>query len=162
MAAMPRTLLPLLLLTAFLRADPPALPEPPKSDLPYLLMAQDLVPTEAFEATTENKKEGKKDQETTYWVPGEHSNAKTPLASPIFVIKEDSLAVERLAVYPFEIRNGRREITFSHKKTIKPFTLTLTKSGEALYRMEVNEDLPAGEYAISPSGSNSVFCFAVY
>jgi hypothetical protein len=72
------------------------------------------------------------------------------------------LAAERLSIYPFEMRDGRREITFSKKKVMKPYTLTLKKVGEALYRMEVDQSLPAGEYAITPSGSNSVFCFAVF
>ena len=159
---MMRILLSVCLLALGVRADAPSAPEPPKTDLPYLLMAQDLVPTDAFESTQEVKNAGKKNEETTYWVPGEHATAKTPLASPIFVLKEDTLAVERLSVYPFEIRNGRREITFNHKKPMQPFTLTLKKVSEALYRMEVNESLPAGEYAVTPSGSNSVFCFAVF
>ena len=156
---------PYLLLGVFamlLRADPATVPDPPKADLPYLLMAQDLVPTEAFDAKTEKSKEGKKDAETTYWVPGEHSSAKTPLASPIFVMKEDTLAVERLAVYPFEIKNGRREITFSRKKQTKPYTLTLKKLGDALYRLEIDQSLPPGEYAMTPNGADQVYCFAVY
>ncbi len=160
MAAM-RFLIPVLF-AMLLQADPPGVPEPPKADLPYLLMAQELVPTEAFEAKTEKTKEGKKDEETTYWVPGEHSSAKTPLASPIFVMKEDSMAVERLAVYPFELKNGRREVTFSRKKQLKPYTLTLKKLSDTLYRLEVDQSLPAGEYAITPNGSDQVYCFAVY
>lgn len=150
------------LLALCLRADTPSAPEPPKTDIPYLLMAQDLVATDALEAKQDVRNAGKRNEETTYWVPGEHATARTPLASPIFMMKEDTLAAERLAVYPFELRNGRREITFNKKKPPKAFTLTLKKVADALYRMEVNESLPAGEYAVTPSGSNSVFCFAVY
>jgi hypothetical protein len=157
-----RSFLILGVFAMLLRADSANVPEPPKADLPYLLMAQDLVPTEAFEAKTEKVKEGKKDEETTYWVPGEHSSAKTPLASPIFLMKEDTMAVERLAVYPFEIKNGRREVTFSHKKQLKPYTLTLKKLSDALYRLEVDQSLPPGEYAITPNGADEVYCFAVY
>jgi hypothetical protein len=162
MASMSRILLIVFCLGVVMRADSPTTPEPPKTDVPYLLMAQDLVSTDAIEAKQEVRNEGKKNQETTYWVPGEHATAKTPLASPIFVMKEDALAAERLSIYPFEMRDGRREITFSKKKVMKPYTLTLKKVGEALYRMEVDQSLPAGEYAITPSGSNSVFCFAVF
>ncbi len=161
MTAMLR-LLSVCVLTVVLQAATPETPVPPKTDLPYLLMAGDLVPTDAAEAQADVKNAGKKNEETTYWVPGEHAKARTPLASPIFVLKEDSLAAERLSIYPFELRNGRREITFSKRKVMKPFTLTLKKTGEALYQMEVNESMPAGEYAVTPSGSNSVFCFAVY
>ncbi len=162
MTNMWRVLFTSCVLAMAIRADAPTVPEPPKTDLPYLLMAQDLVPTDAIDAQQDVRNAGKKNEETTYWVAGEHATARTPLASPIFVLKEDSLAVERLSIYPFELRNGRREITFSHKKLLKPFTLTLKKVKDALYRMEVNESMPAGEYALTPSGSNSVFCFAVF
>jgi hypothetical protein len=77
-------------------------------------------------------------------------------------MKEDTMAVERLAVYPFEIKNGRREVTFSHKKQLKPYTLTLKKLSDALYRLEVDQSLPPGEYAITPNGADEVYCFAVY
>ncbi len=159
------TMLRLLLscsLAALLQAQAPAIPEPPKTDLPYLVMADSIAPTEVFEAKTEKKNEGKKNEETTYWVPGEHSTAKTPLASPIFALKQDTLAAERLSIYPFVIRNGRREITFSRKNATKPFTLTISKVGEAFVRMEVNESLPPGEYALTPSGSDLVYCFTVF
>jgi hypothetical protein len=162
MASMSRVFPIFCFLTFCLRADAPSTPDPPKADVPYLLMAQDLVSTDAIEAHPDVRNAGKKNEETTYSVPGEHATARTPLASPVFVMKEDTLAAERLSIYPFEIRNGRREITFSKKKVQKPFTLTPKKVGDALYRMEVNESLPPGEYAITPSGSNSVFCFGVF
>lgn len=136
-------------------------PEPPKADIPYLLSGDDLVQTEAAEAT-ESHDGKKRKEETMYTVAGEHSKAKTPLASPIFVVKQDSLDVERLEIYRFDVVDGQRRVTFSAKKTVRPYTLTVTKTGEARYRMEVNESLPAGEYGITPSGSNQVFCFAVY
>ena len=33
---------------------------------------------------------------------------------------------------------------------------------EKLYRLEVEESLEPGEYALSAEGSNQVFCFQVY
>lgn len=137
-------------------------PEPPKPDLPYLVMADDLVPTEALTAQTENRNQGKKNRESTYSIPGEHAAAKTPLASPIFAFKRKDLDVERFEVYPFVLRNGHREVTFSSKKETARYTLTVIKLSDDLYRLEVNESLPAGEYAITPNGSDQVFCFAVF
>jgi hypothetical protein len=60
--------------------------------------------------------------------------------------------------------NGRqREITFYRKKKNPvPYTLTIKNLGDNVYRLEVNESLPNGEYSISPPDSNQAFCFAVY
>jgi hypothetical protein len=133
-------------------------PLPPKSDLPYLKHASDLVPTEVRDAKEEK---GKKD-EVTYIVPGEASTARTPLASPIFIVKTDKLVAGNLAVYKLESKNGRREITFSPKKPPKAVRLDLTRLKDALVRLEVEESLEPGEYALSADGSNQVFCFQVF
>ena len=96
-------------------------------------------------------------------MPGEHSSAKTPLTSPIFVFKRGNLSPEAMQVFGFEIKNGRREVTFSKKKSNKPFTLTIIPTAnESVVRMEVDQNLPPGEYAVTPNGSEQVFCFAVY
>ncbi len=150
-----------LLAGALAWSDEPSLPVPSKTDLPYLLMAGSIVPTDAAEAQEDHGGKKKK-AETTYTVPGEHAKARTPLTSPVFVLKQDSLDVQRLEIYAFEVKNGHREVTFSTGKAVRPFTLTIKKLDEAFYRMEVNESLPPGEYAITPSGSNQVFCFSVY
>ena len=150
-----------VLLCGTVWADDPTPPVPPKTDLPYLLMASQLVPTDAADAQEEHGGKKKKD-ETTYTVPGEHAKARTPLTSPIFLLKQDSLDVQRLEIYAFELKDGHREVTFSSRKAVQPFTLTAKKLDEAFYRLEVNESLPPGEYAITPSGSNQVFCFSVY
>lgn len=152
----------LILAAVALLADTSTVPDPDKSDLPYLLMADRLLPTDATEAQEETQNKGKKNEENTYWVPGEHANARTPLASPIFVIRQDSLALERLQIFPFEIRNGRRQVTFSRKAKTPAYSLTASKVKDTVFRMEVDQSLPPGEYAISPAGSNQVFAFAVY
>ena len=144
-------------------ADPPTVPDPPKADMVYLLLADNLVPTEALEAQSDFKNKGKKNEESTHYVPGEHSSAKTPLTSPIFVFKRGNLSPEAMQVFGFEIKNGRREVTFSKKKSNKPFTLTIIPTAnESVVRMEVDQNLPPGEYAVTPNGSEQVFCFAVY
>lgn len=134
-------------------------PRPPHADLPYLKHAENLVPTEMLEAKEEK---GKKD-ETTYVIPGAASSARTPLASPILLLQEDKVVAANLALYKLESRNGRREIVFSPKKQPKAIRVEVTRlSGDKLYRLEVDESLEPGEYALSAEGSNQVFCFQVY
>jgi hypothetical protein len=160
---MRRLLLLCSLATLGFAADAPVVPDPPKADMVYLLLADNLVPTDATEAQVEYKNKGKKNEESTHYVPGEHASAKTPLTSPVFVMKRGSVSPEDLQVFAFEVKNGRREVTFSHKKSMHPFTLTITPTAtESVYRLEVDQALPPGEYAVTPNGSERVFCFAIY
>jgi hypothetical protein len=134
-------------------------PLPPKADLPYLKHAENLVPTEELEAKEEK---GKKD-DITYVIAGVASSARTPLASPIFLLETDKLVAARLTLYKLDTRNGRREITFAPKKQPKAIRVELTRLNTAkLYRLEVEESLEPGEYGLSAEGSNQVFCFQVY
>ncbi|MCX6632154.1 MAG: hypothetical protein NTW28_31475 [Candidatus Solibacter sp.] len=134
-------------------------PRPPQTDLPYLKHAENLVPTEVLEA---QEQKGKKD-ELTYVIAGPASSARTPLASPIFLLQTDKLVAAKLALYKLEARDGRREITFSPKKQPKTIRVELTRlNTDKLYRLEVDESLEPGEYALSAEGSNQVFCFQVY
>jgi hypothetical protein len=48
------------------------------------------------------------------------------------------------------------------KQVAKPITATVTRVGDDLYKLEVDQELPNGEYSISPRGSEQVFCFRVY
>ena len=133
-------------------------PFPPKSDVPYLKHAETLVPTEATEAKEEK---GKKD-EITYVVAGASSSARTPLASPIFLLQTEKLTAASLSLYRLEAKNGRREIMFAPKKQPKAIRMEATKLADRLFRLEVDESLEPGEYSITPEGSNQVFCFQVY
>jgi hypothetical protein len=134
-------------------------PRPPKPDIPYLKHATNLVPTEVSEAKEEK---GKKD-EVTYVISGAASTARTPLASPIFLLQTQKLSAEKLALFKLESRNGRREIAASPKKPMQPIRLEVTRLDSAgLYRLEVVESLEPGEYSLSPEGSNQVFCFQVF
>jgi hypothetical protein len=134
-------------------------PRPPQTDLPYLKHAENLVPTEVLMSKEEK---GKKD-DLTYVIAGAASSARTPLASPIFLLQTDKLVAAKLALYKLEPRNGRREITFSPKKPPKTIRVELTRlNTDKLYRLEVEESLEPGEYALSAEGSNQVFCFQVY
>ena len=77
--------------------------------------------------------------------------------------KADKVEAARLALYKLESRNGRREIVFSPKKQPKAIRVELTPlNADKLYRLEVEESLEPGEYALSAEGSNQVFCFQVF
>jgi hypothetical protein len=136
-------------------------PRPPKPDMVYLLHARNLVPTELTEA---KQQEGKKDA-TMYFVAGAASSAKTPLAEPIFLLQSDKLQADSLELYRFEVKNGRRELTLPQKKSRngpRPLRVSVTRVETGLYRIEASESLENGEYSLSPSGSNQVFCFQVF
>jgi hypothetical protein len=134
-------------------------PLPPQTDLPYLKHAENLVPTEVLDAKVEK---GKKD-DRVYVIPGAASSARTPLASPVFLLQADKVEAAKLAVYKLESRNGRREIVFSPKKQPKTIRVELTRlNADKLYRLEVDESLEPGEYALSADGSDRVFCFQVF
>ena len=156
-----RTLLalPLFLASATL-AEKYAGPKPPKPDIPYLVHADNLIVTEALEA---KEQKGKKET-ITYIVAGANSSARTPLASPIFLIQAQNIAADKLQLYKLESKNGQREVIFSKKgKSAQPLLLNVTPLGsDNLFRIEVDQTLNPGEYALTPEGSNQVFCFAVF
>jgi hypothetical protein len=134
-------------------------PRPPKADLPYLKHAENLIPLESGEA----KEEKGKKEEITYVIEGAASTAKTPLASPIFLFLSDKMNPESLQLFKLESRGGRRELSVSPKRPGKPIRVTVSKlSADGLYRIEVGDSLDAGEYSLSPSDSNRVFCFQVF
>jgi hypothetical protein len=150
----------LLLLSSFGLAQKYAGPRPPKADVLYLVHADNLVPTEVGEARQETKK-----NETQFTISGASSNAKTPMAEPIFIIESDRIQPQSLELYRFDVKNGNREVSVSNRRTRgsnKPLRLSVTKLDGKLYRIEADEELENGEYGISPNGSNSVFCFEVY
>jgi hypothetical protein len=128
--------------------------------LPYLIHADSLVPTEANEA---KEQKGKK-EEITYIVAGANSPARTPLASPLFIIETRDLAADKLQLYRLESKGGQRQILISKKKkpSSQPILIDIQPAGPSLYRIEVEQSLQPGEYALTPDGSNQVFCFAVF
>jgi hypothetical protein len=135
-------------------------PIPPKADVPYLLHASNLVETETQQANQEEKK-----NETTFWINGESSPARTPLAEPIFIIKAEKLRPESIELYRFDVRNRRRELTLKNSPKdgdAHPLHVNVTKLGDNLYKVEASEVLENGEYSLSPNGTNAVFTFQVY
>ena len=154
---MVRRFLPLALFALALCAQKYSGPLPPKPDLPYLKQADQLIATEALEA-----KEEKRKGDTLYIIAGAASPARTPLASPLFLFQSDKLVAQDLALFKLDVRNGHREILFGARKAPKPILVAVTLVEGNVFRMEVSDSLPPGEYALSPQGSNQVFCFAVY
>jgi hypothetical protein len=133
-------------------------PRPPKPDIPYLKHAATLIPTEAVMAKEEKKKDG-----TTYVIDGANSTAKTPLASPIFLMQAGKVAPDKLSLYKLEIKDGRREIFFPASKPPQAIRMVVTKlSSDGLWKIEVDESLEPGEYSLRPEGSAQAFCFQVF
>ncbi len=130
-------------------------PRPEKPDLLYLVHADNLIPTEMLEARQEKM---------TFIVPGASSPARTPLAEPIFLIQSDKINPQSLELYKMEVKGGRREVTISPKRGrgSKVLRLTVTPLDGKLYKVEADQELENGQYAISPNGSNTVFCFEIY
>jgi len=156
-----RILLLLTLLAGGLSADEKyAGPLPPKADVLYMLHANVLTETETGQAREESKK-----NDTTYIIAGASSPAKTPLSEPIFIIDARQIAPDRMELYKLEVKNGNREVSLSSKtrrSSSRPLHLMVTKLNDRLYKVEADEPLENGEYAISPSGDNRVFCFQIY
>jgi hypothetical protein len=134
-------------------------PLPPKPDVLYLMHATTLVETEVGQAREEKHK-----NDSTYVVSGASSPARTPLAEPIFIVDARQIAPEHLELYKMEVKNGNREVSISAKahRGGGRLYLTVTKLNDRLYKIEANEPLENGQYAISPSDGNRVFCFEVY
>jgi hypothetical protein len=137
-------------------------PRPPKPDVPYLVHASTLIPTDVDDAKEDKRKDG-----TAYVTPGAAAKARTPLAEPIFLFETKSVAPERLSLYKLEVKGGSREVFFydnvkKRRDSAKSLRLSATKVAQGLYRLEPTEPLPNGEYAITPADSNTVFSFTIY
>jgi hypothetical protein len=133
-------------------------PLPPKPDIPYLLHASNLVETEVGEARQENRK-----NETTFSISGSASPARTPLAEPIFIIDARNVSPERFELYRVEVKGGNREVSMSSgRRRGRALHLTVKPLSNHLYRIEADEPLENGQYLLTPSGDNRVFCFEIY
>ncbi len=137
-------------------------PKPEKPDLPYLRHATQLIPLEVSEAKEEKRKEG-----TAYVSAGAASPVRTPMAEPIFVFESKSIPAEKLTLYKLEVKGNTREVFFfdnpkKRKDSARPLRLMVTRLAPGLSKLEANETLFPGEYALTPEGSNQVFLFQVF
>ncbi len=135
-------------------------PRPPKKDMIYIVHADNLIPTETGEATQEGKK-----NDPVYTFPGTSSPSRTPLAEPIFILDSDTIKPDSVELYRMDVKGGHREVKVSggsKKYGNKALRLSVTKLDRGLYKLEASETLDPGEYVLSPTGANHVFCFEVY
>jgi hypothetical protein len=150
----------LLVASAALAADYTG-PRPPKADTLYLMHADNLIELESVSAKQDSKKD-----DVTYTVPGTAATAKTPLAEPIFILKSDKITPESIELYKFDIKSGHRELTMAAGRRRRggphAYRLNVTQLERGLYKIEASETLENGEYGLSPSGSNQVFCFSEF
>lgn len=134
-------------------------PVPPKPDIPYLLHASTLVETEVADA----RQEGKKND--TFLISGASSSARTPLAEPIFIIDARNIQPETFELYRMDVKGGNREVSLGggrRRGGSHALHLAVKPLGGHLFRVEADEALDNGEYALSPSGDNKAYCFEIY
>ncbi len=134
-------------------------PRPPQPDLPYIKHASNLIPTESVVAQEQDKRK----DDITYVIEGETSSAVTPLASPILLLSAVKITPEKLELFKLEVKNGHREVRVTARKPT-PLRLDVTRyAGDTLWKIEVDDSLEPGEYAISEADdpSNRAFCFRV-
>lgn len=136
-------------------------PRPEKPDLPYLRHANKLVPLEQGTANESRQKDA-----TVYLIPGASASAKTPLTEPIFIVKKDRLDLDQMQLYKLSSKGGQRELVLPGRPKkndpSKPVRISLDPLSGGLFKIEVQEPLENGEYCLSPSGTNTVFCFSVF
>ncbi|HVT92526.1 MAG TPA: hypothetical protein VHD76_06745 [Bryobacteraceae bacterium] len=135
-------------------------PDPPKADMPYLLRAGALIPTEVQQA----KEEKRKKNEVAFVIPGAASPVKTPMAAPMFIFLSDKIPADTLQLFRLEVNGSNRELSTGGKKKDQsmPLRLSVTQLHGKLYRVEAYNSLDPGEYSLSPNSSNEAFCFSVY
>lgn len=152
-------LLSLALAASAAQANKAGLPNPEEADLPYLIHASSLLATEQSEVREETRK-----KERYFTLPGAASPAQTPLASPEFLFRSEKIDPKNLQLYQFTSQGGRRELLFQKKKRFvsRAFRLSVYPVDGELVKIRVDESLPRGQYCLTPSGSNTVFCFAVF
>jgi hypothetical protein len=135
-------------------------PMPPKPDIPYLLHASTLVETETAQARQESRK-----NDSSFTISGASSPARTPLAEPIFIIDARQVSPESFELYRMDVKGGNREVSLSSNRRrggSRALHLAVKPLSGHLWRVEVDEPLENGEYALSPSGDNRAFCFEIY
>jgi hypothetical protein len=133
-------------------------PVPPKPDIPYLLHAATLVETEVA-----NAQQGKKSDQ--YTISGASSPARTPLAEPIFIIDAQKIQPETFELYRLDVKGGNREVSLSGNRRrggSHALHLSVKPLSGHLFRVEVDEALDNGEYALSPANDNRAYCFEIY
>lgn len=137
-------------------------PKPPQKDLPYLLEAEKLIPTDVQPATRSTAKD-----DQTITVAGVTSKARTPLPEPIFLFASGQINPSQFELIRFQVADGRRQWKKGQSaqpddEPQEPLRLTLRPLAEGLIRIEASPMLAPGEYALIARGQNTAFCFTVF
>lgn len=133
-------------------------PQPAKPDTLYIKQAGTLMPMETAEARSEKAGTGSR-----FTVDGAASAVRTPLSLPVFLVKVQKLAPEHLQLFKMDVRDGHREFVAGGANPPDVLHMEVTKlNNDGLCRIAVSDPLEPGEYAVSSSGSNQVFCFQVF
>ncbi|SPE41305.1 conserved exported hypothetical protein [Candidatus Sulfopaludibacter sp. SbA3] len=155
---LPRLCIAAFLAAALAGAQKYSGPLPAKPDLPYLKQAAMLIPLESAEARTDKTNHG-----TLFVIAGAASAVRTPLSLPIFILKVEKLAPDRLQLYKLEVKGGHREVLIGGANPPDILHMEVNKlSADGLCRIAVSDPLEAGEYLLSGEDSRQVFCFQVF
>ena len=135
-------------------------PVPPKPDIPYLVHGSNLIETEVTQAREENHK-----NDTNFVISGASSPARTPLAEPVFIIDSRQVSPQSFELYRLDVKGGNREVSMNSSRRrggSRALHLAVKPLSGRLYRVDVDEPLENGEYALSSNGDNRAFCFEIY
>jgi len=135
-------------------------PVPPKPDIPYLVHGSNLIETEVTQAREENHK-----NDTNFVIPGASSPARTPLGEPVFIIDSRQVSPQSFELYRLDVKGGNREVSLNSSRRrggSRALHLAVRQLSGRLYRVDVDEPLENGEYALSSNGENRAFCFEIY
>jgi len=150
----------LLIVGCLFAAEKYSGPTPPRPDIPYLVHASNLIETEVTQAREDNHK-----NDTTFVISGASSPARTPLAEPVFIIDSRQVSPQSFELYHLDVKGGNREVSMNSSRRrggSRALHLAVKPLSGHLYRVEVDEPLENGQYALSSNGDNHAYCFEVY
>ena len=138
-------------------------PPVPKSDVPYLLHASNLIEVETATAQESSHKD-----DQVFAISGATSPTRTPVPEPIFIFKADRVNPDHIALYRMESKGGQRSVTIPSRpggkrsESSRPVFILVNALDNHIFKIEVNEPLENGEYCLSPEGTNTSWCFTEF
>jgi hypothetical protein len=78
-------------------------------------------------------------------------------------VQADKLIPEKLELFKLEVKNGHREVRITARRPASIRLEATRYAADTLWKIEVDESLEPGEYALSQADdqSNRAFCFRV-
>jgi hypothetical protein len=130
---------------------------------PDLRHATRLIALEVAEAREEKRKEGDRLRLFRGRLPSPYPRwrNRSSCSNP------NRFRREKLTLYKLDVKGNSREVFFfdnpkKRKDSARPLGLMVTRLAPGLSKLEANETLFPGEYALTPEGSNQVFLFQVF